>query len=118
MSLNSCNIIIPTFEDINIKYILAVLNSRIVQYYFDKCFNSIKILRTHIENIPIPKIGSKEQKSVIEKVDCLIKVDKKEKANVLYEEIDNEIAKAYDIDAKEYMYIKNIYKEDELFLLK
>ena len=116
LSLNSCNILIPALEDIDIKYVMAVLNSKIVQYYFDKSFNSIKILRSHIESIPIPKISINEQKKIIEKVDKLIK--SKDKVIEAYDEIDDLIAKEYNISKEEYKYIRDIYNNQEMFLTK
>lgn len=118
LSLNSCNILIPTFKDINIKYILAVLNSRVAQYYFDNNFNSIKILRGHIENIPIPKIELKEQKIVENLVDKLIKEKDDNEIQSLYEEIDDKIAKAYNMSQNEMNYIKKTYFGQEMFLIK
>lgn len=49
LSLNSCNLVIPKIEGLSVKYILAILNSRIAQYYFRKTFHSVKVLRSHIE---------------------------------------------------------------------
>lgn len=117
LSLNSCNILIPTFEDINIKYLLAVLNSRIVQYYFDKSFNSIKILRSHIESIPIPKVDIIKQNNIIKIVDSLIESSNGKEVNDLYDEIDMKIAEVYNINVKEYKYIKSLYNNTEIFLL-
>lgn len=54
LSLNSCNILIPRFEHIPIKYVLAVLNSSAAHFYFTNKFQSVKVLRSHIEAIPIP----------------------------------------------------------------
>lgn len=48
LSLNSCNILIPHVSGIDMKYILAVLNSRVISYYYMNKFNSNKMLRQHI----------------------------------------------------------------------
>ena len=72
LSLNSCNILIPQIPNIDIKYILAILNSRAANFYFINKFNSVKVLRSHIEQIPIPTATEKEQKHVISLVDRLI----------------------------------------------
>lgn len=70
LSLNSCNIVIPRLDGIPVKYVLAVLNSRTAQYYFKKKFNSVKILRSHIQQIPIPLItGTKTYKTDREESD-------------------------------------------------
>ena len=51
LSLNSCNVVIPEIEGLEMKYVLAVLNSRVAQFYFEKSFQSVKVLRSHIEHI-------------------------------------------------------------------
>ena len=37
-------------------YVLAILNSRIAQFIYKREFHSVKVLRSHIENIPIPLV--------------------------------------------------------------
>lgn len=108
LSLNSCNILIPKLcgesknkESIiyNIKYIMAILNSRIAQFVFEKRFNSIKVLRSHIEDIPIPACRDEEQKVVTGMVDELLKnPDNKE----LYDRLDTYIAELYGLTDDEY----------------
>ena len=72
LSLNSCNIVIPKIEKLQAKYILAILNSRIAQFIFNKKFDSVKILRAHIESIPIPNASEKQQNEIIKIVDIFI----------------------------------------------
>lgn len=71
LSLNSCNILIPRIDGLHIKYILAVLNSRPAQFVYKKEFNSVKVLRSHIERIPIPYADAEMQKKVISLVDTI-----------------------------------------------
>lgn len=72
LTLNSCNILIPKIEGLDIKYILGILNSDIVQFYFEKKFKSIKVLKSHIEQIPIPDVTYEQQKPIINIVDKII----------------------------------------------
>ena len=116
LSLNSSNILIPKIANLDIKYILAVLNSSIVQFYFDKNFNSIKILRSHIESIPIPIVTKEMENKIISKVDILLKASDNEQIKRVYDEIDREIAKIYNIDSDKYNYILKFYENDENFL--
>ena len=51
---------------------MAVLNSPITQFFMDKQFHSLKILRSHIEAIPIPLAGEKEQAAITLLVDELL----------------------------------------------
>lgn len=73
ISLNSCNIVVPHIEGLDMKYILAVLNSSVARNIYRKKFNSVKVLRSHIEAIPIPLASRQKQDEIIEYVDMLIK---------------------------------------------
>lgn len=73
LPLNSCNVLIPKIKDIDIKYILAILNSSVAQFYFRNKYNSLKVLRSHIESIPIPVVDKKVQQEIIFEVDRIIK---------------------------------------------
>ncbi len=50
--LNSINFFIP--EDLSIKALCAFLNAPIATYLYQRLFNSIKVLRKHLEALPIP----------------------------------------------------------------
>lgn len=105
LSLNSCNILIPQIEGMNIKYVLAVLNSSVAAYFITKKYNSVKLLRGHIEALPIPMISSEEQNKIIEKVDCLI--NSCNNAKEVYKELDEKIMDIYSLSKKQR---KIIYK--------
>ncbi len=102
LSLNSCNILIPTFENLNIKYIMAVLNSSVAQFVFQKQFNSIKVLRSHIESIPIPVCEDCFQQKIIAYVDELLKTTDENKYKNLCDQIDLFVAKLYNFSMDEY----------------
>lgn len=116
LSLNSANILIPKIEGLSIKYILAILNSRIAQFYFKKQFNSIKILRSHIEEIPIPYIDKKAQKVFISIVDLILKSKNQKEILKLYNELDLKIASIYGLNNSEYQIILDSMQEENLFL--
>lgn len=93
LTLNSCNILIPEIEGLNVKYILGILNSSVVQFYFEKKFNSLKVLRSHLEQIPIPYVDYSHQKPVIDIVNKILShkseskellMDLNEQCNILY----------------------------------
>ena len=116
LSLNSCNILIPLIKDVNIKYILAVMNSRVVQFYYDSQFNSIKVLRTHLESIPLPYVAGERQKFIVSYVDNILKSSEAFEIQRTYDLIDKLISEDYGISDTEYEYIKNVYLNKELFL--
>lgn len=107
LSLNSCNILIPNFKDLDIKYIMAVLNSSVAQFVFQKKFNSIKVLRSHLESIPIPKIDEKQQQQIINKVNKILEASDNVTVQELFEELDLMISKLYNLSPQEYSLIKN-----------
>ena len=73
LSLNSCNILIPQIPGLSIKYVMAVLNSSVAQFIYSKRFGSVKVLRSHIEQIPIPIVDDSKQKELIAHVNDIIK---------------------------------------------
>lgn len=116
LTLNSCNILIPKLKGLNIKYILAILNSRVSQFYFFKTYNSVKVLRHHIEDIPIMKTSEKKQLEIINIVDKLMSSINVEEKIKYYNELDEIIANIYVLSDFEYMVIKESLKNNNLFL--
>ena len=106
LSLNSCNILIPRFENIPIKYILAVLNSLVAHFYFSNKFQSVKVLRSHIESIPIPIPDERSCALVCSLVDEVLKVDCPRLRSVLCERIDDVIMELFDLSPAERTLVK------------
>lgn len=105
LSLNSCNILIPHVEGLDMKYILAVLNSRIAQFIFRKQFDSVKVLRSHIEQIPIPVIDSAAQMEIIRIVNRLLSEKNDAEFLAQYEKLDKLIAALFRLTEEEYQII-------------
>lgn len=114
LSLNSCNILIPKIKGLSIKYILAILNSSVAAFYINKKFNSVKLLRSHIESLPILYASKKEQKEIEKMVDSLIKA--KKNIDILYEKLDDYIMKLYNLNDVQINTIKTALKEKNKFL--
>ncbi|HOW81231.1 MAG TPA: N-6 DNA methylase [Spirochaetota bacterium] len=66
-SLNNVNGFIPEYSYINIESTLSILNSSVIQYFYEKNFFTIKVLRGDLERLPI-KILSKESQIRIKKI--------------------------------------------------
>lgn len=111
LSLNSCNVMIPRAEDMNIKYVLAILNSRIAQFIYKMQFNSVKVLRSHIENIPIMMADDDVQKKVMEIQEPLIRGISGEEARKQYEELDYYISRLYGLSEREINIIRKAADE-------
>ncbi|WP_406616074.1 TaqI-like C-terminal specificity domain-containing protein [Mycoplasmopsis hyopharyngis] len=111
LTLNSANVVIPRIEEMDIKYILAILNSKFAHFYFKKKFNSIKVLRSHIESIPIPKANIETQKAIVEIVNQIIEEKNEDKKNVLYDFLDNTILDLYSLNKNEKEIVKDYFEK-------
>lgn len=116
LSLNSCNILIPEIDGFHMKYIMAVLNSRPAQFYFKKNFHSVKILRSHIEQIPIPLATQELQNDIIAVVNSILINSDSDVMQKLYDELDSMITPLYGLNDAEYQIIKSSLKDENLFL--
>lgn len=95
LTLNSCNIVIPEIPNMRMKYVLAILNSSVAAFYVTKKFNSVKLLRSHIEQIPIPFVSDEIQDGIVKKIDRIM--NSSENISGLYSELDNEIMSLFSL---------------------
>ncbi len=108
LSLNSCNILIPKIPGLSVKYVMAILNSSVAQFVFEKKFHSVKVLRSHLEQIPIPLADKKTQKEIIDLVDRLISHEESTPEYIkAYALLDQKIAELYNLTAGEYKQINS-----------
>ena len=104
-SLNNANAIVPNIPDLNMKYILGVLNSDLIQFYYAKLFFTIRVLRSNLERLPIFNATKEQQAKVISLVEKLKKA-KDEKYEQLLRELNDYIFDIYQIDDKQKTYIE------------
>lgn len=116
LSLNSCNILIPRLPGYDTKYILAILNSSVAQFVYKMEFNSIKVLRTHIESIPIPVTDIETQKTIIKLVDKLINGLPEKETERTYKKIDRIIYDLFSLTKEEIKIIEETANRDNRFL--
>ena len=114
LSLNSCNIVIPDVAGLEMKYILAILNSSVTVYFISKKFNSVKLLRSHIEQMPIPVVPMDIQTSIIKKVDRIM--NSSENISGLYEDLDSDIMQLFGLSGAHRDIIKKFLRKKNLFL--
>ena len=114
LSLNSCNIVIPEIDGIEMKYILAILNSSVAAYFISKRFNSVKLLRSHIEQMPIPAVPVDDQVAIIKKVDRIM--NSSENISGLYKDLDNDIMELYGLTVEQIEIIHASLSGKNLFL--
>lgn len=107
LSLNSCNILIPQIEGLSIKYILAVLNSSVAQFVFEKKFHSVKVLRSHLEQIPIPLADKGTQEEIVALVEQLMQLpEDAAKYKEIFSLLDKQIAALFGLTTEEYEIIR------------
>ncbi len=116
LSLNSCNIVIPRIEGLQVKYILAVLNSRPAQFLFRKQFHSVKVLKSHVESIPIPNASETCQNEMISIVDQLMDAGSPEEAKRLYDVLDEKVAALFELNPQEMEIVRASVEGEDMFL--
>lgn len=103
LSLNSCNILIPHINGRSIKYILAILNSSVAQFVFEKSFHSVKVLRSHLEQIPIPLADADTQKDIVTLAEALmLQEENSTEYRETYRFLDRKIAELFCLTKEEF----------------
>jgi adenine-specific DNA-methyltransferase len=89
---------------VNLKYLLALINSKLVSYLLNQIrgVGNIDINPDYLKNIPIPKISSKQQKNLIINVDKILSIKAQNKDTIALEkEIDIMVYKLYELTFEE-----------------
>ena len=81
------------------KLIVYSLRASYEAFFISKKFNSVKLLRSHIEQVPIPIVSAKEQDNIIKKVDRLM--NSSENISGLYSELDDMVMGLYHLTAQD-----------------
>jgi hypothetical protein len=119
-TLNTAYIMLELNEQTKLKYILACLNSKLVNFYYTSLFFGWQITIPALNSITIPKILSSEQKPFIEKVDKILNItkdedyltndSKKEKVQEIEKEIDQMVYKLYELTPEEIKIVEEFGK--------
>ena len=99
LTLNSANIFIPEIPDYPIKVIASLFNSSLYQFLFQKKFSSIKVLRSHIEYLPLPLWDKKTFSKITKLVDGIMKNQNE------FQELDSYIINRFSLSEREKNYI-------------
>ena len=99
LTLNSANILIPEIPNYPIKVIAGLFNSSLYQFLFQKKFSSIKVLRSHIEDLPLPLWDEKTFSKITKLVDGIMQ----NQSN--FQELDSYITNRFSFSEKEKDYI-------------
>ena len=115
LSLNSCNVLIPRIPGLDMKYVLAILNSSVAQFFYTKQFDSVKVLRSHLESIPIPAVCVEKQKEVASMADVLIRNEETDRESI-YNKLDDIIFDIYEFKEAERKLIRSSVENSNRFL--
>ena len=86
------------------------------QFIYKMEFHSVKVLRSHIENIPIPDVDADTQNIIIQTVEPLINGLPPTEAQITYEQLDQLIFKLFNLTSKEQDIIKHAVDGENKFL--
>jgi hypothetical protein len=96
-------------SNFDLKYLLALLNSKLLDYIYNKKFKSTKTVFSEIQarsvgNLPIPKISQKDQKLFFDKAQEIIDLKKDDPGNetrALEKEIDQKVYELFGLTEEE-----------------
>ena len=70
--------VITIDEAYSIKYVLAILNSKLINWYYRQFFRDVNIKPDDLRELPIMKLDFEGQKSLIDLVDKMLSVTPEE----------------------------------------
>ncbi|HXK50338.1 MAG TPA: N-6 DNA methylase [Clostridiales bacterium] len=97
VTINSANVLIPDLEGYSILSVMAILNSKIMNFIYKKKFRSLKVLRSYLEELPFPKDPDKLIIHLIEDKTNRIINDNAVKAGHIRTEIDGLVEELYGV---------------------
>lgn len=101
-NLNRLSNIVSTNNRFALKYIHALLNSSLMDYYFNVVFNEYEVKPLHLSQLPIKKISPLKQRPFIALVNQIIKLNKEGKVTKPFENaIDKLVYRLYEITPEE-----------------
>jgi tRNA1(Val) A37 N6-methylase TrmN6 len=107
LTLNSANILVPAVPGYPIKLVLALLNSSVYQFIFQRRFHSIKILRSHLEALPLPHMSPGLQQAICDRIGRLLQANAPART-LLHQEIGQLVAQAFSLTPEEAAYIRQV----------
>lgn len=68
LTLNSANFFIINDDVLDPYYVVGILNSSLMKFYFEKKFSQLKVLRSHLESVPFVLCDEKRKNELIDLV--------------------------------------------------
>jgi len=76
-NLNRLGNIVMLNKDFSLKYCLGILNSKLMDYYFQKTFNEYEVKPAHLRQLPIKQVTPSEQQPIVKLVDKMLSLNKR-----------------------------------------
>jgi len=116
LTLNNLNILIPNIPGYSMRYVLGLLNSRLLQFYYAYRFFTVKVLRSKLEMLPLALGTAKQVKTMEKLVKGIVQhSDNETKFITLDEEIDSLVFDIYGIDETRRARIKQWLKFRKMY---
>lgn len=77
--VNNVNGIIPSIDHLSVETILSILNSRLMQYYYDTTFFTVKVLRGNLERLPLRRMSMDSQRRIAKAICHLVEKEDTER---------------------------------------
>ncbi len=116
-TLNNVNGFIPKFDWITSESLIAILNSTLMQYYYEKNFFTVKVLRGNLEKLPIKRISKEADRLLNELAQQVMEPGTEESKKNTLDTIDDIVFSEYDIEDKEAYHIYETYSTEKSQLL-
>ena len=114
---NSVNYILVVGKGVSNRYILPLLNSKLLNWFFKVFSTNSNVNGYEIDNMPIPKIAIEDQKPFIKIVDKILAITgsgdysenpaKQAKVKEYENQIDQMVYKLYDLTPEEIKIVEN-----------
>lgn len=101
--LNSANILIPAIPKMNIKTVMALLNSELFSFLYQKMFGEVKILKGNLLQLPFPELSKEQDLRISTLVDNIISG-----CNEDEEQLQKEVYSLFDLNEKQIKHIRSV----------
>jgi type I restriction-modification system DNA methylase subunit len=100
-TLNNVNGFIPDMDSVSAEAMLALLNSSLIQYFYEKNFFTVKVLKGNLERLPLKKLNSEAQRLLSTLSNQAKEADLLNEKNLIQDKIDEIVLSQYSIPEKE-----------------
>ncbi len=109
LTLNSANIVIPQIQGIPIYFYEGLFNSELYNFIFSKKFSSVKVLKGHLQALPIP-VSADSFYGEIESLVLKIKSNGERERVELIDSLNDLVYDFYGFPQKEREYVRSLVK--------